>query len=111
MEDEAGYMRSPLSLCESGIIDQMIDLPPLIDRSLDDALCKTVCHDVARKVDCLSTGILNLLGYGSRSSLVEVGDDYFCAMRSKEEGSCATDSLTGAGNDCYLILEECADQG
>lgn len=99
------------SLRKPGIINNMINLPPLLNSSLHHPLTKPFIHDIAREINGLPTCILDLLCNSSAPCLVQVRDDDARSVRCEEEGRRAAYALAAAGDDCDLAGEERAREG
>lgn len=91
---------------ETGIVDDDVELAPLVDGSFDYALTEVLVHDVAGERDGRSANFSDLRGDIVGLFGVEIGDNDVSTVAGEELGGGFTDTLTGASDDSDLTLEE-----
>ncbi|KAI3480794.1 hypothetical protein L1887_57061 [Cichorium endivia] len=91
---------------EAGVVDNDVELAPLVDGGLDDALAKVLVHDVAGVGDGRATGLDDLGGNIGCLLSVQVRDDDVGAVASEELGGGRSDTLASTGDDGDLALEQ-----
>lgn len=91
---------------ESGVVDNDVELSPLVDGGLDYTLAKVLVHDVASEGDGRSSSLCDLGCNILRFLRVEVRDDDVGAVAGEELCGSFADTLTSTGDDSDLTLEE-----
>lgn len=91
---------------ETGIVDNDVELAPLVDGSLDYALAKVGVHDVTGESDGRATSLVDGVGHILGLLAFEIRNNDVSAVAGEELGGGLTDTLTSTGDDGDLALEE-----
>jgi len=96
-------------ICETSVVDNVIEFPVLGDRCVDDLLREVISTDVPTNGDGVSSERLDLLNNELSFLFVQVANYNLRAFLSKDNSSTPPDPLleTGASYEQEMLRREC----